>query len=633
MMKQYIPFHLYSIGLTVLVALTSGCVCPQPPVETDSTQADFFAPYKAAYEQATKIPLTRELIQLGLPTENSITLWYALSECATVYEPLQISILHDNDEKPVDANFIHHYTNKTHRTGRIEIGGLEPGKSYKLKVAGGGLVGRTLSASTMPLGLTESFSFLFGSCFQPYTYHYTEKTWIAPDTLASLRNLRTRAERRLQGEGPSFYLAIGDQYYVDPGAGRLFGSSPIAYLHGNNSQKLRGSLKEAPDYLGHLNRLHFALPDMDATLSALPTVMMWDDHEIRDGWGSHGDEHLQGWLDYYAAAREAFVAFQAARNPEFSAIINAGDWKPNLANVPRSAVPNANNSAEEFPVQFDWGSATFFVVDGRSDRNFKEGRGMSEKQFQLFEAWLDNSNGNGKPMVFVFAYPVPVLGSTSYIYEGLSPFPTSGRDDLRDRILPHERKRFIDKFEKHFRNNLSHKLLVLSGDVHYSGLQTIESIEDEQSCGLQTSKKSPDNRVLGYEIISSGLAQTEFNTRGARSGAVSGKLSSTLWLQDYGYYSGPSFAEIFVGPPKGDDPAPEIRLLFYPATLEGKTNLALTTDRVTTEFAPLIGSYCKNTGKGHYTDSHLRDELKRLWLKTGNSTVHSVCTEKKGSGH
>lgn len=612
---MHFTFHLFNFGLMFLIALTTGCATkhPHPPIEeTDITQEEFFAPYEAAYAAVAKEKsLNRELIQLGLPAENSVSFWYALAEQSDPSATLRIAIVENGNEKPVDARSIKHFTNENYNTGRIEINGLEPGRSYEFIVRGAGLAGKKLIASTRPSERTGSFSFLFSSCFQPYTYHsgifnLGKKTWIAQDSLASMRNLRARAE---SSHGPSFYLAIGDQYYVDPGASLFFGSSPIAYLYGGKSQKLRSSLKEVPNYLNRLNRLHFALPDIDATFTALPSVMMWDDHDIRDGWGSHGDEHLPGWISYYEAAREAFVSYQAARNPEFSSIVNAGDWDPDLVIVPRLSSPDADNSAEELNMQFDWGLATFFVVDGRSDRNYGNGRGMSEKQFEKLENWLNQRDRDNKPTVFVFAYPVPVLGSTSKLFRTANHLPTSNQDDIHDRILRHEQIRLIEMFTKHFQENPSHKLLVLSGDVHYSGLQTL--------------KDGKDGAVLGYEIITSGLAQTQFNSKGPKYGTAAGFLPETeLWLQNQGYYSGPSFAEIFVGSPQGDDPAPEIRLLFYPATLEDRTNLELAADRVTKEFALPISSYPPNTGEGRYTDSELREKLKEMWLQPGYSSIY-----------
>lgn len=55
-------------------------------------------------------------------------------------------------------------------------------------------------------------------------------------------------------------------------------------------------------------------PELARIMPAIPSLMMWDDHDIFDGWGSHDPE----WEDcpvfrgIYAAAREHFALFQLA---------------------------------------------------------------------------------------------------------------------------------------------------------------------------------------------------------------------------------------------------------------------------------------------------------------------------------
>ncbi len=59
-------------------------------------------------------------------------------------------------------------------------------------------------------------------------------------------------------------------------------------------------------------------PELAALLPGIPSLMMWDDHDIFDGWGSHDPEWqacpvFQG---IYAAAREQFALFQLAARPD-----------------------------------------------------------------------------------------------------------------------------------------------------------------------------------------------------------------------------------------------------------------------------------------------------------------------------
>jgi phosphodiesterase/alkaline phosphatase D-like protein len=50
-------------------------------------------------------------------------------------------------------------------------------------------------------------------------------------------------------------------------------------------------------------------------LAVGPSVMMWDDHELYDGWGSQTHPDLRGWNAWEKIATTAFRDFQASHNP------------------------------------------------------------------------------------------------------------------------------------------------------------------------------------------------------------------------------------------------------------------------------------------------------------------------------
>jgi hypothetical protein len=61
----------------------------------------------------------------------------------------------------------------------------------------------------------------------------------------------------------------------------------------------------------------WAQPELAPLLASIPSLMMWDDHDIIDGWGSHPEDrhgspvHQMIW----SAAREGFALFQLAAPP------------------------------------------------------------------------------------------------------------------------------------------------------------------------------------------------------------------------------------------------------------------------------------------------------------------------------
>ena len=103
--------------------------------------------------------------------------------------------------------------------------------------------------------------------------------------------------------------------------------------------------------------------------------MMWDDHDIFDGWGSYSDEEQASpvFQTIFDAARAAFIKFQlmwrrdrlglapAARQDAFNALLRFGDRDPR----PRPSLgahPAAASSRRQ-----SW-EAVFNAVDGLTAR-------------------------------------------------------------------------------------------------------------------------------------------------------------------------------------------------------------------------------------------------------------------------
>jgi hypothetical protein len=610
------------ITTAALAAFSSSLFADQPRgviEHPEITPEEFLSPYDKAWKSLESTNETigkRELVHLGLPTDTSIVIWYALAEDAQRTDDFRlVALKSDGSETDVPPETVRHEFNPTHAVGRIEVSQLTPGSKHQFVPRGGGFSGtKTVVAETKP-SQPAAFSFLVGSCFQPWNFSSADETYLTEETTSILRAFSERAQSRQKtGNGPSFYLGLGDQIYVDPGAGK---NARIAYLHGKRSEKMRGSLKDTPKVLRALYRYHLGLLPMDEALSKLPSAMMWDDHDIRDGWGSQDDEGNRSWQKYYSMAREAFVAFQAARNPAY----NLPGSRPIWGTFPGRAPQPTGTSELHF--SFTWSNADFFVVDGRSNRNYREGEGMSEEQLGAVDRWLEAlAQKRDEPRLVVFCFPVPLAGGESITGALAAKINTEGRDDARERpyILEKERSRLLEALYGHVRANRKHRLLILSGDVHYSGIQLL--------------RNTADGDLLGYEIVSSGLAQTKFNSDGPFWLTV-GREEYGVKLENYGFYAGPSFAEIFLDP--GDSSAaPKLKVLFYPAAerssrmrgtrLKQNTTLNLKVSGITADFAPdLEKGYPPNKVVGTvFRRQRTRSRLAEFlildhWLKTGRA--------------
>lgn len=223
-------------------------------------------------------------------------------------------------------------------------------------------------------------------------------------------------------------------------------------------------------------------PEVAAVLAQVPSIMMWDDHDIFDGWGSH-PHRLQISPVYrraYAAALRAFKLFQLRDDEK--------RMRLNPANV-------------DFAYVLELGSETFLMLDHRTERT--DTQVMSEAQWTAFQAWLKHFT---KPRLFIQS-AVPVVYRTfGAIERALS--LTSSREELEDDLADHwsarehqaERMRLIYTLIRQQRaargaanvtkDEFHAKWIFLSGDVHVGCMGSVwEKAED---LGL-------------YQVVSSGI--------------------------------------------------------------------------------------------------------------------------------
>ncbi len=89
-------------------------------------------------------------------------------------------------------------------------------------------------------------------------------------------------------------------------------------------------------------------------LAQIPSVAMWDDHDITDGWGGRPESFdKEGnlkpeWKTYFECAREAFQAYQGAKNPDYR--------------------PYAHSQTS----MLDFGHNRIVLMDLRSEKNIKD---------------------------------------------------------------------------------------------------------------------------------------------------------------------------------------------------------------------------------------------------------------------
>lgn len=194
---------------------------------------------------------------------------------------------------------------------------------------------------TVPGPLGEEDLVALTSCHRPDaqlplggSYESAEAPW---------RDLRALVDA---GEPLRLLLLGGDQLYNDALEREL-----LSVLDSDEDlPSLRSALIES--YRRQWGGLEYR-----RALARIPSLAIWDDHDITDGWGSRpeqfeGEQIRPRWRRYFGLCREAFAALQASRNPP----------------------PLLEGPGAPFTTRLDLGDLRLLLLDLRSERNAAAGR-------------------------------------------------------------------------------------------------------------------------------------------------------------------------------------------------------------------------------------------------------------------
>ena len=204
-----------------------------------------------------------------------------------------------------------------------------------------------------------------------------------------------------------------------------------------------------------------------AELSAeVPSIMMWDDHDIVDGWGSRPAPFQEGPVGQmlFRVASRIFRLFQTG----------------GLADL----------SASHFFASYDFGNFGILVPDLRSER--QQHRVMGPSGWKT----LSNSLATAPPDQRLFVLSsVPAIGPRLSLVEGLFKFIPGMQkyeDDLRDQWQSHAHREEWARFLRALAERMEGgaPVTVLSGEIHLAGR------------GEMTLR---DGRIL-HQLIASGIS-------------------------------------------------------------------------------------------------------------------------------
>lgn len=306
--------------------------------------------------------------------------------------------------------------------------------------------------------------------------------------------------------GTVLIVGTGDQVYMDAGyentKATRTNKHPLSAWTTNEPQpKLLRTAGDMKEHVKSTYRAFGAFPAMNEVFQSVYQVNAWDDHEIRDGWGSQGDEYIDDELNprlaaAYELARDGYINHQylmGPNQPTTTGDTTGGDTLAHPASLHQ---------------QFTMGDVQGFVLDLRTNRISADNQGASidqvlgEDQKKAFENWVE---GLAEDQLALIVSSMPVFLKNNEIVErviaGVKP---SLRDDLKDAWASNTAERdWLIKTVLAARLAKNIKPVFVSGDYHKGALSEIWMGDEE--AGACTKSGERKKTIFGYEMIASGL--------------------------------------------------------------------------------------------------------------------------------
>ena len=274
-------------------------------------------------------------------------------------------------------------------------------------------------------------------------------------------------EKMVENHGQEPYALLlmgGDQLYAD----EIWSAVPTLGEWSSLSRKEKVKRKATVQMKEQIDRFYDGLyqqrwreVNMSLMLASVPTVMMWDDHDIFDGWGSYPQDlqTCEVFKAIFDQAKRYFELFQI-RSKRNVSLLN----------------PDANH----YTIAFKLFEYHILALDNRAERTLTQV--MSDDQWRVVINYL-NTQATTNDLLVLTAVPV-VYRDFSLVGIGVdfTPWEEELTDDLKDhwRAKEHqgERARLIMRLLENAKVRDKSRTVILSGDVHIGCLGVIADRRD-----------------------------------------------------------------------------------------------------------------------------------------------------------
>jgi hypothetical protein len=250
--------------------------------------------------------------------------------------------------------------------------------------------------------------------------------------------------RFVEDSQPQFVLMMGDQVYLDEDDPDVF----VGHLESPSPVRRRAMAEKY--------RLNWSREPVRRVLANVPTYMMWDDHDSRDGWGSgagdsptllakhpRGEEIHRKLNAYFEDARDVYWHFQGCHNPAPHGAID-----PVLPNYIDGPVEPGRRRA--MPFVFRCGRLVVLTLDSRGERDAfrKDFPVLGAEQWQFVDQVLANLPGDVEALAVVTPTPIASLDPNGQVMKLMGDrtddVEAFKRGDLEELLNPESTEDFDD---------------------------------------------------------------------------------------------------------------------------------------------------------------------------------------------
>ncbi len=297
----------------------------------------------------------------------------------------------------------------------------------------------------------DTLTFGFYSCNMPYPS-------------GGVRNISQweRMQTILDESDAAFAIGGGDQVYTD-------GNKHISiwrFLKKVKRKMIAINKKERIEIMKSwyrdIYRGYWGHKQIKAFFARFPQYMIWDDHEIMDGWGSYKSAELAKQLNVWWEWDDPAVNLELANNMRTAAEFVYNEYQHSH---------NPDTPKGQYDYHYSVANCAFYVADMRGKRNYDR-KGSSKvlglAQMKRIKDWLNTPEVANAKAAFV-VLPVPIVHHRNFVVNHMDIGFFGIADDLRDQWEHESNWAERDKLlTAIFECSQQQKkpIAILSGDVH-----------------------------------------------------------------------------------------------------------------------------------------------------------------------